>query len=70
MFSLEYTQLLTEGKDLQAETVAGMEEGIEEGKDAVEKLNHESGFIAEGSDPASTLTAWICCLGHWRCTAR
>jgi hypothetical protein len=31
MFSLEYAQLLPEGKDLQAEAVTGTEEGIEEG---------------------------------------
>ena len=37
MFSLEYAQLLTEGKDLQAETVTGTEEGIEEGEEADEK---------------------------------
>jgi hypothetical protein len=33
MFSLEYAQLLTEGKDLQAEAVTGTEEGIEEGEE-------------------------------------
>ena len=37
MFSLEYAQLLTEGKDLQAEAVTGTEEGIEEGEEANEK---------------------------------
>jgi hypothetical protein len=37
MFSLEYAQLLPEGKDLQAETVTGTEEGIEEGEEADEK---------------------------------
>jgi hypothetical protein len=34
MFSLEYAQLLTEGKDLQAEAVTGTEKGIEEGEEA------------------------------------
>ena len=37
MFSLEYAQLLTEGKDLQAQAVTGTEEGIEEGEEADEK---------------------------------
>ena len=37
MFSLEYAQLLTEGKDLQAEAVTGTEEGIEEGEEANQK---------------------------------
>jgi hypothetical protein len=37
MFSLEYAQLLTESKDLQAEAVTGTEEGIEEGEEADEK---------------------------------
>jgi hypothetical protein len=37
MFSLEYAQLLTEGKDLQAEAVTRTEEGIEEGEEADEK---------------------------------
>jgi hypothetical protein len=34
MFSLEYTQLLTERKDLQAEAVTGTKERIEEGEEA------------------------------------
>jgi hypothetical protein len=34
MFSLEYAQLLTEGKDLQAEAETGTEEGIEEREEA------------------------------------
>ena len=37
MFSLEYAQLLTEGKDLHPETVTGTEEGIEESEEADEK---------------------------------
>jgi len=37
MSSLEYAQLLTEGKDLQAEAVTGTEEGNEEGEEADEK---------------------------------
>ena len=40
MFSLEYAQLLTEGNDLQAETVTGTEEDVEEGEKANEKWNH------------------------------
>ena len=46
MFSLEYAQLLTEGKDLQAEVVTGTEESVEEGESANEKWNHGSEFIA------------------------
>jgi hypothetical protein len=34
-FSLKYSHLLTEGKDLEAEVVAGTEEGVEAGKEAV-----------------------------------
>ena len=37
MFSLEYAQLLTEGKDLQAEAVTGTEKGIDEREEADEK---------------------------------
>ena len=37
MFSLEYAQLLTEGKDLHPETVTGTKEGIEESEEADEK---------------------------------
>ena len=37
MFSPEYAQLLTEGKDLQAETVTGTEKGGEEGESADEE---------------------------------
>jgi hypothetical protein len=46
LFSLEYAQLLTEGKNLKAEVVAGTEECAEAGEEADEKCNHESGFIA------------------------
>jgi hypothetical protein len=46
MFSLEYTQLLTEGKDLKAQVVARTEEGAEAGEQADEKWNHGPGFIA------------------------
>jgi len=46
MFSLEYAQLLTKGNDLQAETVAGTEEEVEEGEEANEKGNHSPGLIA------------------------
>ena len=46
MFSLEYAQLLTEGNDLQAETVTGTEKGVEGGEQANDKWNHSPGFIA------------------------
>ncbi len=46
MFSLEYAQLLTEGKDLEAETVAGTEESAEANEEAEKKWNHELGFVA------------------------
>jgi len=38
IFSLEYVQLLTEGKDLEAEVVAGTEECAEAGEEADEYL--------------------------------
>ena len=44
LFSLEYTQLLTEGEDLEAEVVPRTEESVEAVED--EKWNHGSGFIA------------------------
>jgi hypothetical protein len=46
MFSLEYAQLLTQGQDLDAEVVAGTEEGAEVGEKANEKWNYEPGLIA------------------------
>ena len=46
VFSLEYAQSLTEGQDLQAETVAGTEEGAEAGERADEKWDHGPGFGA------------------------
>ena len=46
LFSLEYGQLLTEGKDLKAEVVARTEECAEAGEEADKKWNHEFGFIA------------------------
>jgi hypothetical protein len=46
LFSLEYAQLLTEGKDLEAEVVARTEECAEAGEEADKKWNHEFGFIA------------------------
>ena len=46
LFSLEYTQLLTEGKDLKGEVVARTEESAEAGEEADKKWNHEFGFIA------------------------
>jgi len=45
LFSLEHAQLLTEGKDLKAEVVAGAEECAEAGKEANGKWNHEFRFI-------------------------
>jgi hypothetical protein len=39
LFSFEYAQLLTEGKDLEAEVVAGTEERAEAGEQADEKWN-------------------------------
>jgi hypothetical protein len=45
-FSLEYSQLLTEGKDPQAEAVTGTEEGVEEAEKADERRNHRPGSIA------------------------
>jgi len=49
LFSFEYAQLLTEGKDLEAEVVAGTEERAEAGEETNEKWNHGTGFIAQGS---------------------
>jgi len=46
MFSLEHSQLLTEGKDLQAEVVTGTEESFEEAEEVDERRNHRPGFIA------------------------
>ncbi len=46
LFSLEYAQLLTEGKDLKTEIVARTEECAEAGEKTVEKCNHGTGFIA------------------------
>jgi len=46
LLSLEHTQLLPEGYDLQAEVVAGTEKGAHTGEQADEKWNHEPGFIA------------------------
>ena len=40
LFSLEYAQLLTEGKDLEAEVVAATEKSAEAGEEADEKWNH------------------------------
>ena len=41
MFSLEYAQLLTEGKDLEAEAVTGTEESAEANEETDKKWNHE-----------------------------
>jgi hypothetical protein len=49
--------VLTEGKDLEAEVVAGTEESAEAGEEADEKWHHGTGFIASGSVPVSALTA-------------
>ena len=46
MFSLEYAQLLTEGKDLEAEIIAGTEKSAEATEEAEKKWNHELGFVA------------------------
>jgi hypothetical protein len=46
MFSLEYAQLLTQGKDLDAEAVTGTEESAEANEEADNKWNHELGFVA------------------------
>ena len=46
LFSLEYTQLLTESKNLKREVVARTEECAEAGDEADKKWNHEFGFIA------------------------
>ena len=46
MFSLEYAQLLTEGKDLEAEAIRRMEESAEANEEAEKKSNHELGFVA------------------------
>ena len=40
IFMLEHAQLLTQGKDLEAEVVTGTEEGAETGKKPKEKVNH------------------------------
>lgn len=56
MFSLEYAQLLTEGKDLEAEVVTGAEERTEAGEEAGEKRNHGPECIAYGSIPVLTLS--------------
>ena len=47
-FSLQYAQLLTEGKDLETEVVARTEESAEAGEQSDEKSNHGTGFIAKG----------------------
>jgi hypothetical protein len=44
--SLEYTQLPTESKDLEAEVVVGTKECAEAGEEVDAKWNHEFGFIA------------------------
>jgi len=45
VFSLEYSQLLAEDKDLQAEAVTGTEEGVDV-EEADEKRNHRPAFMA------------------------
>ena len=40
LFSLEHAQSLTEGKDLEAEIVAGAKESAEAGKEIHEKRSH------------------------------
>jgi len=46
MFALEYAQLLTEGKDLEAEIAAGTQKGAEAGKESKGKWNHGLRLIA------------------------
>ena len=46
LLSLEHTQLLPEGYDLQTEVVAGTERGVLTGEQAGEKRNREPGFLA------------------------
>jgi hypothetical protein len=41
MFSLEYAQLLTEGKDLEAEAITETEERAEANEETDKKWNHE-----------------------------
>jgi hypothetical protein len=57
MVSLEYAQLLTESKDLEAEVAARTEEGTKAGGEIRQKCNHGSGFVSHSSDAASALTA-------------
>ena len=57
LFSLEYVQLLAQGKDLEPEVVAGTEEGAETGEESKGEWDHGPGFIAQGSTPAPALTA-------------
>ena len=45
LFSLEYAQLLTQSKDLEAEVVAGTKRSAEAGERADEKWNHGTGLI-------------------------
>jgi hypothetical protein len=46
---LSVAQLLTQGKDLEREVVAGAEESAETGEEAEEKWNHGTGFYSIGS---------------------
>jgi hypothetical protein len=46
MFSLEYAQLLTQGKDFDAEVVAGTEGSAKAGEETRGKWIHEFRFIA------------------------
>ncbi|MBZ5498868.1 MAG: hypothetical protein LAP85_20925 [Acidobacteriia bacterium] len=46
MFSLEYAQLLTQGKDFDAEVVTGTKKSAKAGKETKRKWNHEFRFIA------------------------
>jgi len=48
VFSPEYRQLLTEGKDLKTEIVARTEEWAEASEQTDKKCNHGTGFIAQG----------------------
>jgi hypothetical protein len=51
MFSLEYAQLLTQGKDFDAEVVAGTKKSAKAGEETKGKWIHEFRFIAQRCTP-------------------
>ena len=57
MFSLEDGQLLTEGKDLEAEAVTGTEESAEANEEAEKRWNHETRICSIEAHPEPTLIA-------------